>query len=58
MPYHKALVVGKWTGKMDTEEEALSRAIQGRVLQDEDFQQGWQPPAYEAPEEGREDWDY
>jgi hypothetical protein len=58
MPHNKALVIGRWTGNIDTEEEALSRAIEGRVLKDEDFHKGWQPPAYKASEEGREDWDY
>lgn len=58
MPFHKALVVGTWTGKVDNEEDALIRAIEGRVLSNEDFQEGWEPPAYEATEEGREDWDY
>ena len=58
MPFHKALVVGKWTGRVDDEEEALNRAIEGRVLADEDFLEGWTPAAYKADEEGREDWDY
>jgi hypothetical protein len=57
MPKHKALVVGKWTGTMEDEEQALNRAIQGRVLSDEDFQEGWQPPAYQATEESSEYWD-
>lgn len=57
MPFHKAFVVGKWTGKLDDEEQALNRAIEGRVLTDEDFLQGWTPAAYEASEKGREDWD-
>lgn len=58
MPFHKALVIGKWTGKIDSEEEALNRAIEGRVLSDEDFQENWTPPAYKAPAESSEDWDY
>jgi hypothetical protein len=58
MPSHKAFVIGKWTGNIDSEEEALQRAIEGRVLTDEDFQEGWQPPAYKAGEAGSEDWDY
>jgi hypothetical protein len=57
MPFHKALVIGEWTGKIDTEEEALTRAIQGRILADEDFLEGWTPAAYETSEEGSEDWD-
>jgi hypothetical protein len=51
LPFHKALVFGKWTGSQPDEETALNRAMQGRVLQDEDFQEGWQPPAYKATEE-------
>ena len=58
MPFHKAFVVGKWTGKIDSEEEALNRAIEGRVLTDEDFQENWTPPAYKAPTESISDWDY
>lgn len=57
MPFHKAFVVGKWTGKMEDEEQALNRAIEGRVLTDEDFLQGWTPAAYEASKESSEDWD-
>jgi hypothetical protein len=57
MPNHKAFVVGKWTGKIATEEEALSRAIEGRVLSDEDFLEGWTPAAYQDTEEGSEDID-
>lgn len=57
MPFHKALVFGKWTGKVDNEEDALNRAIEGRVLKDEDFLEGWTPPAaHEATETGIEDW--
>jgi hypothetical protein len=60
MPFHKAFVVGKWTGKIDDEAEALNRAIQGRVLTDEDFSEdkGWTPAPDLVDEEGREDWDY
>lgn len=50
LPFHKALVFGKWTGYRN-EEEALERAIQGRVLKDEDFEEGWTAPAYKAGEE-------
>jgi len=57
MPFHKALVVGKWTGKVEDEEEALQRAIEGRVLSDEDFLEGWTPAAYQTDEEGRKDFD-
>ena len=57
MPSHKALVFGKWTGRVDNETDALTRAIEGRVLQDEDFLEGWTPAAYEAPEESGEYWD-
>lgn len=54
LPFHKAVVFGKWTGQLD-EEQALNNAMQGRVLTDEDFEEGWQPPAYQAPEESS--WD-
>ena len=57
MPFHKALVIGKWTGKVEDEEEALNRAIEGRILSDEDFLEGWTPAAYQADEEGRKDFD-
>lgn len=53
LPFHKALVLGKWTGTQSDEETALNAAMQGRVLQDEDFQEGWTPPAYQAGEESR-----
>lgn len=51
LPFHKALVFGKWTGKMPDEESALQKAMQGRVLKDEDFEEGWTAPAYQATEE-------
>jgi hypothetical protein len=54
LPFHKAVVFGKWTGQLD-EETALNNAMQGRVLSDEDFEEGWQPPAYQATEESS--WD-
>ena len=59
MPFHKALVLGQWTGKINTEEEALNRAIQGRVLTDEDFSadKGWTPAPNVTDQEGSEDWD-
>jgi hypothetical protein len=50
LPFKRAIAFGKWIGELD-EEQALSRAIEERVLTDEDFQEGWTPPAYEAPEE-------
>lgn len=50
LPFYKALVFGKWTGVLE-EEQALEKAIQGRVLKDEDFQEGWTAPAYKAGEE-------
>lgn len=54
LPFDNALVFGSWSGELD-EEEALNRAIQGRVLKDEDFEEGWTPPAYKAAEE--DSWD-
>ena len=56
LPFHKALVFGKWQGQLD-EEEALNKAIQGRVLSDEDFQEGWTAPAYQNGTSSFEDWD-
>jgi hypothetical protein len=55
MPFHKALVIGKWTGQVD-EEEALNKAVQSRVLTDEDFseEKGWVPAPDQAPEESCE----
>jgi hypothetical protein len=50
LPAHKALVFGKWTGAQPDEESALNNAIQGRVLKDEDFEEGWQAPAYQNSE--------
>jgi hypothetical protein len=55
LPFDKALVCGKWTGRVDDEEDALNRALQGRVLKDEDFQEGWTAPAYKNAEE--DSWD-
>ena len=57
LPFHKAVVFGKWTGKQNDEESALNNAIQGRILTDEDFEEGWTPPAHKAREEGVWDWD-
>jgi hypothetical protein len=56
LPFYKALVFGKWTGQLD-EEQALEKAIQGRVLKDEDFQEGWTEPAYKNGTASFEDWD-
>lgn len=55
LPFHKAVVFGKWTGTQNDEEAALNVAMQGRVLTDDDFQEGWTPPAYQAGEE--DSWD-
>jgi hypothetical protein len=55
MPNFKALVIGKWAGAQPDEETALNNAMQGRVLKDEDFEEGWTPPAYQDSEEGIED---
>jgi hypothetical protein len=55
LPFNNALVFGKWLGVKD-EEEALSGAIQERVLTDEDFLEGWTPPAVKATEESSLDW--
>jgi hypothetical protein len=57
LPFHKAVVFGKWTGQQQDEESALNNAIQGRILTDEDFEEGWTPPAYEAGKKGVWDWD-
>lgn len=54
LPFHKAVVFGKWTGTQPDEESALNNAIQGRVLTDEDFEEGWEPPAYQVGKEGSE----
>lgn len=60
MPFHKALVIGKWTGKVEDEDEALMRATGWRIATDDDFREedGWTPAAWEADEEGREYWEY
>jgi hypothetical protein len=57
LPFHKAVVFGTWTGQQIDEESALNNAIQGRILKDEDFEEGWTPPANKAGEEGVWDWD-
>ena len=60
MPFHKAVVFGKWTGAQPDEESALNNAMQGRVLQDEDFEEekGWTPAPQQTTEEGIWDWDF
>ena len=58
LPNHKAVALGIWSGQALDEESALNNAIQGRVLKDEDFQEGWTPAAYQATEEGSLDWDF
>lgn len=59
LPFHKAIVFGKWTGRQPDEETALNNAMQGRVLQDEDFdkEKGWTPANKQSAEEGVWDWD-
>lgn len=56
LPFHRAFVLGKWVGELP-EETALNKAIQGRVLKDEDFEEGWTPPAYQVGTKSIEDWD-
>lgn len=57
LPFHNALVLGRWTGARDDEEDALNHAIQGRVLTDDDFSEenGWLPAPDQAPEESWHD---
>jgi hypothetical protein len=57
LPFYRALVVGKWTG-YKTEEQALEKAIEGRVLTDEDFEEGWTAPAVKAGEADFDYWNY
>jgi hypothetical protein len=59
LPLHKAIVFGKWTGIQPDEESALNNAMQGRVLQDEDFdkEKGWTPASQQDSQEGVWDWD-
>jgi len=56
LPFHKAVVFGKWTGNQPDEETALNNAIQGRILKTEDFDEenGWVPAPNAHPEEGSE----
>ena len=57
LPFYKAFVIGWWSGNQPDEETALNNAMQGRVLKDEDFEEGWTPPAYKNGEKGVWDWD-
>jgi len=52
LPFHKALVFGRWNGQV-TEEEALSRAIERRELTNDDFseEKGWIPAPDQTSEE-------
>ena len=54
LPFYRVLVIGKWIDAMQDEETALNKAMQGRVLKDEDFEEGWTPAAYKDSEEGSE----
>ena len=56
LPFYRALIIGKWTGFKDSEEEALNNAIQRRDLTDDDFQEeaGWVPPPDQDSEEDSE----
>ncbi|CAB4128820.1 hypothetical protein UFOVP223_75 [uncultured Caudovirales phage] len=56
LPFHKAVVFGVWTGAQPDEESALTNAIQGRILKDEDFEEGWTAPAYQVAKE--DIWDF
>lgn len=57
LPFHKAFVIGKWTGFQPDEETALNRAIEGRVLTDDDFseEKGWTPASTKTSDQGFED---
>lgn len=59
MPFHKALVIGMWTGRVEDETEALMRATEWRVASIEEFQKeaGWTPAAFEASGESSENFD-
>ena len=56
LPFYRALIIGKWTGFKDSEEEALNNAIQRRDLTDDDFQEeaGWVPSPNQDSEEDSE----
>jgi hypothetical protein len=58
LPFHKALVFGKWTGTQLDEETALQLAMEGRILTDEDFdkEKGWKPA--EEPATAPLGWTY
>lgn len=58
LPFNKALVFGQWTGHVD-EYEALTKAVQERVLSDEDFseEKGW-TPAKGKSEDSEQDFEY
>jgi hypothetical protein len=60
MPFHKAFVMGKWTGKVEDEEVALTRAIQRRTVTNEDFseERGWTPAPEQVGKESSEYFDY
>ena len=54
LPRHRALVLGLWTGKKESEEEALNAAINSRWdLDYDDFTEetGWTPPPNQDTEE-------
>jgi hypothetical protein len=52
LPFYRVLVIGKWLKELQDEEIALNKAMQGRVLSDEDFEEGWTPAAYQNSKEG------
>jgi hypothetical protein len=56
LPFHRALVLGKWTGQQTDEESALNNATQGRLLTYEDFEEGWTPAPEQVTEENLEDF--
>lgn len=56
MPFHKAIVLGKWSGALN-EEEALAKATGIRVLSDEDFEEGWTAPAVQNGKKSGNDSD-
>jgi hypothetical protein len=53
LPRYKALVLGRWTGFVEDEEEALNTALSRRDLTYDDFREeaGWTPPPDETSEE-------
>lgn len=53
LPKYRALVLGKWTGKKENEEEAFNAAIERRDVTEDDFTEeaGWTP----APDSDREE---